>query len=169
MEFSTSIDLPVSADHCFGVLRHFHRAYPRMHAAHLPISAGINPGLLQPGYTFAVEESFGRERRYYNFSVEQYEPTSHHICLQGRSITRSWPFVVRGEIEVDLRVTPLSTGCQLVITQRVRFVNALLNLLLNHAWLWPGVARHAQAETHHTAAFMLDPEFSPTELVLPTS
>jgi hypothetical protein len=144
--------LPLSPARAFEAARHFHHAYPRMHPAH---RAALGPvGLLAPGYRFVLEEDFGREERRYDLEVTGFEPG--RLLITGRSTTRNGRLVVHGELEIAFTFTPTPTGCHMAITQRVRFSNRVLDLLLNHRWLWPAVTRHVQEENRHTVDLFLE-------------
>lgn len=152
MEWVVEFELPLPPERAFEAARHFHHAYPRMHPAHRPPTGPV--GLLAPGYRFILEEDFGREARQYHLEVTAYEPT--RLLITGRSITRNGRLEVHGDLEIELEFSPTPTGSHMAIHQRVRFRHPLLNLLLNHRWLWPSVTRHVQEENLHTVDLFLE-------------
>lgn len=160
MRWVTAFDLDVPPAHCFGVLRHFHAAYPRLHPAHLPHLASIVPGLLSPGYTFQLAERFGSEHRDYELSCTAYEPP-RYLRVSGHSLTRKGRLRIRGWLDIELSLAPTGSGTRLTITQTVRFQHPVLNALLGHAWLWPSIGRHAADEARLVPQLMHDPAFAP--------
>ncbi|MDB5099969.1 MAG: hypothetical protein JWM80_4390 [Cyanobacteria bacterium RYN_339] len=154
MEWVVAFDLPLPPARAFEAARHFHHAYPRMHPAHRAPTGPV--ALLAPGYAFTLLEDFGREQRQYDLVVAACDPATQRLLVSGRSITRNGRLVVQGNLEIEFTFAPAPLGCRMEIAQRVRFAHRLLDLALNHRWMWPGITRHVREENLNTVALFLE-------------